>query len=193
MMNSIFKIKSIGTTYVDSRHANQNFYDNKNLFAGSIHSSSSASTMFKSLITFDLCSLQSYPISSAYLCMYVKDVNSDTSYYSNNTLSIYRNTVDFDITKVTWNTAPLSVDPIHIIIPDNEVRNYIKINITSFVNRWLETDSNYGITLEANNFYSSLVKFASLSSAKPPLLYVEYQTAKMDYNIANQSSYHSYR
>lgn len=183
-MDSIFKFKCNGTNYVDSGNANKNFYECKNLFAGSVHKTSSHSTMFKSLITFDLSNLQPHPISSAYLCVFVKDINSDTSYYSNDALSLYKNTCDFNVKSVTWNTLPPTNSPMHISITPNDVGKYIKINITYIVNSWIQDDKNYGITLEANNFYSSLVKLASANSSNPPWLLIKYKNYKdiSDYN-----------
>lgn len=174
-MSSIVKLKCIGTNYVDSGNANKNFCECRNLFAGSIHKTSSRSIMFKSLITFDLSKLQPYPISYAYLCVYVKDINSDTSYYSNNTISLYKNTCDFDVKSVTWNTVPLTDSPMHLSIKPSDIGKYVKINITHIVNSWIQSNTNYGITLEANNFYSSLVKLASLNSQNPPWLLLEYK------------------
>lgn len=174
-MSSILKFKCNGTNYVDSGNANKNFVEYKNLLAGSIHKTSSHSTMFKSLITFDLSDLQPHPISSAYLCLFVKDINSDTSYYCNNTLSLYNNTCDFDINSVTWNTIPPTDNPMQLVVTPDDIGKYIKINITHIVNSWIQNDKNYGITLEANNFYSSLVKLASINSSNPPLLLIEYK------------------
>ena len=192
-MGSILKINSLSTTYVDSGHSNNNFYECKNIYAGSFHKTSCSSVMFKSLIQFDLYNLESRPLEYAYLCLYVKDINSDTSYYSNNTLSVYKNLSHYDPKVVTWNTTPETDNVIHLNIASSEIGNYMKINITSFVNSWIKNDDNYGITIESGNFYSSLVKFASSCSEKPPLLFVEYKNTKFDYSIYDDYKTHSLR
>lgn len=192
-MTSILKFNSLSTTYVDSGHANDNFYECKNIYAGSCHETSFSSVLFKSLIQFDLYNLESQPLAYAYLCLYVKDINADTSYYSNNTLSVYRNLSDYDPEKVTWNTTPETDSVICLNIPSTEIGNYLKINITSIVNNWIENNNNYGITIEASNYYSSLVKFASMNSKNPPLLFVEYKNPKFDYNLYDDYQTHSFR
>lgn len=192
-MSSIIKFKSSSTTYVDSGHANQNFYENRNIFAGSYHESSCSARIFKSLIYFDLSKLEPLPLSSAYLCLFIKDTNSDTSYYSNNILSIYKNLEPFNSSDVTWNTSPCNNKPIHFVIDPSEVGKYVKINITSIVNSWLENNDNYGISIEANNYYSSLFKFASINSKNPPLLFTQYNVVKYEYNEYNNLVNHSYR
>ena len=192
-MGSILKFNSLSTTYVDSGHANDNFYECKNMYAGSFHKTAYSSIMFKSLIQFDLYNLEARPISYAYLCLYVKDINSDTSYYRNKTLSVYRNLSDYDPQKVTWNTTPETDSVIRLNIPSSEIGNYMKINITSIVNKWIKNNNNYGITIEASNFYSSLVKFASVNSKNPPLLFVEYKNPKFDYSIYDDYQTHSFR
>ncbi|MDO5518376.1 MAG: DNRLRE domain-containing protein [Clostridium sp.] len=192
-MSSILKFKSLSTTYVDSGHANQNFCENRNIFAGSFHRTSCSSVMFKSLINFDLKELKPLPLSSAYLCLFVKDANSDTSYYSNNILSIYKNLEPFNTSNVTWNSSPCSDVPIHFAIEPGEVGKYIKINITPIVNSWLKNNDNYGISIEANNFYSSLFKFASINSNNPPLLFTQYKDIKYEYNDYNTLVNHSCR
>lgn len=192
-MSSILKFKSLSTTYVDSGHANQNFCENRNIFAGSFHRTACSSVMFKSLINFDLKELKPFPLSSAYLCLFVKDANADTSYYSNNILSIYKNLEPFSTSNVTWNSSPCSDEPIHFVIEPGEVGKYIKINITSIVNSWLKNNDNYGISIEANNYYSSLFKFASINSNNPPLLFTQYKDVKYEYNNYNTLVNHSCR
>ncbi|NME83386.1 DNRLRE domain-containing protein [Clostridium sp. SM-530-WT-3G] len=192
-MSSIIKIKPLSTTYVDSGHANQNFCENRNIFAGSFHKSACSSVMFKSLINFDLKDLNSHDLSNIYLCLYVKDINSDTSYYSNSILSIYKNLEPFNNSNVTWNSSPCSDYPIHFTIDPSNVGKYIKINITSIVESWLKNNDNYGISIEANNYYSSLIKFASLNSDKPPLLYTQNMDINYEYNNYNTLVNHSCR
>lgn len=192
-MGSILKFSSLSTTYVDSGHANDNFYECKNIYAGSFHKTSCSSVMLKSLIQFDLYNLEARPLAYAYLCLYVKDINSDTSYYSNNKLSVYRNLSDYNPQTVTWNTTPETDNVIHLNIPSSEIKNYMKIDITSIVNSWIKNGDNYGITIEASNFYSSLVKFASACSKNPPLLFVEYKNPQFDYSICDDYKTHSFR
>ena len=192
-MGSILKFNSLSTTYVNSGHANDNFYECKNIYAGSFHQNPCSSVMFKSLLQFDLYNLEPHPLEYAYLCLYVKDINSDTSYYSNNTLSIYRNISDYNPETVTWNTTPDTDSVIRINIPSSDMKNYMKINITSIVNSWIKDGNNYGITIESSNYYSSLIKFASANSKNPPLLFVEYKNPKFDYNIYNNYHTHSLR
>lgn len=190
-MSSILKIKSNYSTYVDSGHANSNFSDSRNLFAGSYHKTSCSSIIFKSLITFDLDNLLDSPLSYAYLCLYVKDCNSDTSYYSNNFLSLYRNTTDYDYHTTTWNNSPCTDSPIHFSVQDYDVHKYMKINITPIVNSWIKNKDNFGITVEANNFYSSLVKFASNNSPNPPWLIIQYKNPSYESNYDHNYSVYS--
>ena len=192
-MGSILKINSLSTTYVDSGHANDNFYECKNVYAGTFHKTACSSVMFKSLIQFDLYDIEPRPLSYAYLCLFVKDINSDTSYYSNNAISVYKNTCDYNPKSVTWNTTPKTDNFISLNIPSNELGNYMKINITSIVNSWFKNKDNFGITIEANNFYSSLIKFASVHSNNQPLLLIEYKNPKFDYNICDENKTHSFR
>ncbi|MGN0143602.1 MAG: DNRLRE domain-containing protein [Clostridium sp.] len=193
-MGSILKFNSVSATYVDSSHANNNFYGSKNIYAGSYHKTSCSTVMFKSLIQFDLDTIEDRPLSYVYLCLYVNDINTDTSYYSNNTFSVYRNIQDYDPKSVTWNTTPETDSLVTVSIPSNEIKNYMRINITSIVNSWLKDNKiNFGITIEANNFYSSLAKFASVDSANPPLLFVEYKNPKFDYNLYNEYKSQSFR
>lgn len=193
LLSSIFKFKSVSTTYVDSGHANQNFYENRNIFAGSCHESPCSSRIFKSLIYFDISELEHLPLSSAYLCLFVKDTNSDTSYYSNNILSIYKNLEPYNASDVTWNSSPINDRPIHFAIESSEVGKYVKINITPIVNSWLKNNDNYGISLEANNYYSSLFKFASINSKNPPLLFTQYEVENYKYNKYDNLVNHSCR
>lgn len=192
-MSSIVKFKPLNTTYVDSGHANQNFCENRNIFAGSFHKSACSSVMFKSLINFDLKGVKPVLLSNAYLCLYVKDTNSDTSYYSNNILTIYKNLEPFNTSNVTWNSSPCSDYPIHFAVDSSEIGKYIKINITPIVDSWLKNNDNYGISIEANNYYSSLIKFASINSEKPPLLLTQYNDIKYKYNNYNTLVNHSCR
>ncbi|HCW52219.1 MAG TPA: hypothetical protein DG753_00430 [Clostridium sp.] len=192
-MSSIIKIKPLSTTYVDSGHANQNFCENRNIFAGSFHKSACSSVMFKSLINFDLKDLNSHDLSNIYLCLYVNDINSDTSYYSNSILSIYKNLEPFNNSNVTWNSSPCNDYPIHFTIDPSDVGKYIKINITSIVKSWLKNNDNYGLSIEANNYYSSLIKFASINSDKPPLLYTQNMDINCEYNNYNTLVNHSCR
>lgn len=193
-MGSIIKFNSVSSTYVDSSHASDNFYGSKNIYAGSYHKTSCSTVMFKSLIQFDLDSIEKRPLSYVYLCLYINDINTDTSYYSNNTFSVYRNIQDYDPATVTWNTTPETDDLVSLSIPSTEMKNYMKINITSIVNSWLKDNkNNFGITIEANNFYSSLAKFASVDSANPPLLFVEYKNPQFDYNLCNGYKSQSFR
>ena len=142
---------------------------------------------------FDLYNLESRPLAYAYLCLYVKDINADTSYYSNNTLSVYKNLSDYNPKKVTWNTTPETDNVIRLNVPHTEIGNYMKINITSIVNDWIKNNNNYGITIEASNFYSSLIKFAPVDSKNPPLLFVEYKNPHFDYKIYDDYQTHSLR
>lgn len=192
-MSSIIKIKPLSTTYVNSSHANQNFCENRNIFAGSFHKSACSSVMFKSLIKFDLKNLETHTISNTYLYLYVKDINSDTSYYSNNILSIYKNLEPFNNSNVTWNSSPYNDYPIHFTIDPSNVGKYIKINITPIVESWLKNNDNYGISIEANNYYSSLIKFASINSDKPPFLYTQNMDINYEYNNYNTLINHSCR
>lgn len=192
-MGSILKFNSLSTTYVDSGHSNNNFYEGKNIYAGSFHKTSCSSVMFKSLLQFDLCNLESRPLEYVYLCLYVKYINSDTSYYSNNSLSVYKNISPYDPQTVTWNTTPETDNVIHLSVSSSDIGNYLKINITDLVNSWIKNDKNFGITIESNNFYSSLVKFASSYSDNPPLLFVEYKNPKFDYSIYDDYKTHSFR
>lgn len=192
-MGSIIKIKPLSTTYVDSGHANQNFCENRNIFAGTFHKSACSSVMFKSLISFDLKELDFHRISNTYLCLYVKDVNSDTSYYSNSILSVYKNLEPFNTSSVTWNSTPCSDSPIHFAIDPSEIGQYVKINITPIVDSWLKNNDNCGISIEANNYYSSLIKFASINSDKPPLLFTQYKDINCEYNNYNTLIKHSCR
>ncbi|WP_294373334.1 DNRLRE domain-containing protein [uncultured Clostridium sp.] len=192
-MGSILNFKSLTTTYVDSGHANDNFYECKNIYAGSCHKTPCSSIMYKSLIHFDLCSFEKRPLEYAYLCLYVKDINCDTSYYSNNTLSVYKNMSPYNPETVTWNTTPETDSVIRLSIPSSDIGNYIKINLTSIINSWIECGNNYGLTIEASNFYSSLVKFACADSTHPPIMFVEYKNPKFNYNFYNTYHSHSFR
>ncbi|MBQ3421622.1 MAG: DNRLRE domain-containing protein, partial [Romboutsia sp.] len=131
---------------------------------------------------------------NTFLCLYVKDVNSDTSYYSNSILSIYKNLEPFNTSNVTWNSSPCSDYPIHFSIDPSEVGKYTKINITPIVDSWLNNNDNYGISIEANNYYSSLIKFASINSDKPPLLLTQFKSMNnYEYNNYNTLVNHSCR
>eukprot|EP00828_Plagiopyla_frontata_P023230 TRINITY_DN2982_c0_g1_i1.p3 TRINITY_DN2982_c0_g1~~TRINITY_DN2982_c0_g1_i1.p3 ORF type:complete len:171 (-),score=9.99 TRINITY_DN2982_c0_g1_i1:137-649(-) len=163
-MSSIMKFKSIGTTFVDSSHANQNFSNLKKIVAGSIHTTASTSIMYKTILNFDLSMLYTCPIEFAHLCLYVKDINCDSSYYSNNNFCIYRNTNEFDINTITWNTTPQTTDINQISLNDNDIGTYTAIDISDIVRHWIENKKNYGITIEPHNYYSSLIKFASINS-----------------------------
>ena len=132
-MSSIVKFKPLNTTYVDSGHANQNFCENRNIFAGSFHKSACSSVMFKSLINFDLKGVKPVLLSNAYLCLYVKDTNSDTSYYSNNILTIYKNLDPFNTSNVTWNSSPSSDYPIHFALDSSESELPIKFKEVSIL------------------------------------------------------------
>ena len=172
------KFKCSGTTYIDSSNPDKTFSHYNKILSGNLHKSSSESTMYKSLITFDISRLQHYPIESAYLCLFVDNINSISSYYSNDTLSVYRNIAAFNMDSVTWNNSPLSDSQIYLSITPNNLLKYIKIDITDYINYWLDGGKNYGINLEANNFYSSLVTFNSSNSPNPPWLFVEYKSIK---------------
>lgn len=175
-MSSIIKFKSNGTTYIDSSNADKNFSFSKKILSGNLHGTSCDSSMYKSIITFDISRLQAYPIESASLCIFVDNINSSSSYYSNNTLSIYRNTNSFDINSVTWNSSPSSDSQIYLDINPNDTFKYIKIDLNKYIDYWINNGNNYGITLEANNFYSSLIAFNSFNSQNPPLLFIEYKS-----------------
>lgn len=190
-MSSVMKLKPIGTTFVDSSNATQNFSNLNKTLAGSVHETSSNLKMYKTLITFDLSMLY-FPIDFAYLCLYVKDINSDSSYYSNNNLCFYKNMNSFDVNTVTWNTTPETSDSNQFVINDNSIGSYIKVDISRFVDTWVNNKHNYGITIEAHNYYTSLIKFASLNSNNPPWLIVKYKDVPSSYNTEN-SLYHSNR
>lgn len=174
-MSSIMKFKPIGTTFVDSSHATENFSKLKRTFAGSFHETPSNLVMYKTLLTFDLSMLY-FPVEYAHLYLYVKDINTDSSYYSNNNFCFYKNTTSFDINTVTWNTIPKTSDVSQILIDKNSVGMYIKIDISRFVSTWICTSINYGITIESHNYYTSLIKFSSLNSNTPPWVLVKYKS-----------------
>lgn len=177
-MSSIIKFKSNGTTYIDSSNADKNFSFSPKILSGNLHGISCDSSMYKSIITFDISRLQAYPIESACLCMFVDNIDSTSSYYSNNTLSLYRNTNDFNINSITWDNAPSSDSQICLDINSNDTLKYIKIDLSKYVDYWINNGNNYGITLEANNFYSSLITFNSVNSQNPPWLFIEYKSIK---------------
>lgn len=175
-MSSIIKFKCNGTTYIDSSNDDKNFSSSTKILSGNLHGKSCDCTMYKSLISFDISRLQDYPIESASLCIFVDNINSSSNYYSNDTLSIYRNTCDFDMNSVTWNNSPSSASQIYLDLNSDDTQKYIKIDITKYVEYWINNGNNYGIALEANNFYSSLITFNSVNSQNPPLLFIEYKT-----------------
>ena len=173
-MDSIMKLKPIGNTYVDSSKPNENFSTSKNTLAGSFHETPSNLVMYKTLIKFDL-SVIYFPIQFAHLCLYVKDINTDSSYYSNNNLCFYKNINQFNASKVTWNTTPDTSDVNQFTVDEKNIKSYIKLDLTRFVKDWLNNDNNYGITIESHNYYTSLIKFSSLNSNNPPWLLVKYK------------------
>lgn len=172
------KFKSTGTTYVDSSNPSENFSYSKKIISGNIQKGSCQNTTYKSLVIFDISRLQPYQIENAYLCLYIDNITSNGSYYSNDTLSIYKNTSNFNIQSVTWDSLPLSSSQISLSINSSDIFRYMKIDIIDYVNYWIDTGNNYGITLEGNNFYSSLVTFDSLNSSNPPWLFIEYKTLR---------------
>ena len=58
---SVMKVKPLGTAFVDSSHATENFSDLKKTLAGSFHETPSNLIMYKTLLTFDL-SMVYFPI-----------------------------------------------------------------------------------------------------------------------------------
>lgn len=190
-MGSVMKVKPLGTAFVDSSHATENFSNLKKTLAGSFHETPSNLIMYKTLLTFDL-SMVYFPIEFAHLCLYVKDINTDSSYYSNNNLCFYKNMNPFDINTVTWNTTPETSDVNQVLVDENSVGSYIKIDVSRFVNSWIDTGNNYGMTIESHNYYTSLIKFASLSSNNPPWLLVQYKDSTYSYTQPN-NKYHSNR
>ncbi len=179
-MSSLIKIKPLGTTFVDSSHANKNFSSLKKLYSGSLHTSPSNSINFKTLIKFDLTMLYDIPIESAHLCLYVKDINNQSSFYSNNNFCIYKNEEKLDTNTVTWNNTPLTSCGQPFSINDKSIGQYIKINISQYINQWREMENNYGITIEPQNYYSSLIKFASINSENEPIIIAKYKSAFYD-------------
>ncbi len=179
-MSSLITIKPIGTAFVDSSHADRNFSSLKKLYSGSLHTSPSNSINFKTLIKFDSAMLYELPIDFAYLCLYVKDINKESSFYSNNNFCIYKNEEIFDTNNVTWNTTPLTSHSKPFSIDDNSICRYSKIDISEYVNEWKEYGKNFGITIEPQNYYSSLIKFASINSENPPLILIKYKSASLD-------------
>ena len=172
-ISSIIKFKPVATTFVDSSHSNKNFSSLEKMLAGSIHTTASTSIMYKTLLSFDLSILCSCPIKYAYLFLHLKDINSDSSYYSNNNLSLYKNVYPFNSSKVTWNTVPETSILNAISIKESEVGFYTKFDLTNFFKNNISYD-NLGITIEPSNYYSSLIKFSSVNSDNPPWLILKY-------------------
>lgn len=183
-MSSLIKIKPLGTTFVDSSHANRNFSSLRKTYAGSFHTSPSTSVNFKTLVKFDSSMFYELPIEFAQLCLYVKDINKESSFYSNGSFCIYKNEENFDINAVTWNNTPLTSCCLPFSIENSLLGHYVKIDISQYIKQWLQDRANYGITIEPQNYYSSLIKFASINSNNPPLILIKYKSASMD--IYNQ-------
>ena len=179
-MSSLIKIKPIGTAFVESSHANRNFSELRKLYAGSLHTSPSDSINFKTLIKFDSTMFYELPLDFAYLCLYIKDINKESSFYSNNNFCIYKNEEPFDINTVTWNTTPSTSYSEPFTIEDDSVHKYIKLDISNYINEWRENSNNFGISIEPQNYYSSLIKFASINSENPPLILIQYKSASLD-------------
>ena len=174
-MSSVIKIKPSGTAFVESSHATKNFSSLKKLYTGSLHTSPSNTVMFKTLVKFDPGMLYELPVESAYLCFYVKEINNESSFYSNNNFCIYKNEELFNIDTVTWNTTPRTSCAFPFLIDNDSIKHYAKINITTYVSDWICNGNNFGITIEPQNYYSSLVKFASVNSDNSPWLLIKYK------------------
>lgn len=181
-MSSVIKIKPSGTAFVESSHATKNFSSLKKLYTGSLHTSPSNTVMFKTLVKFDPGMLYELPVECAYLCFYVKEINTESSFYSNNSFCIYKNEEKFDADNVTWNTTPRTSCALPFIIETDSIKHYAKINITSYVNDWICNGNNFGITIEPQNYYSSLVKFASVNSDNSPWLLIKYKAPSTTVN-----------
>lgn len=171
------KFKASGATYLDSENSNSNFSNSNILFSGVLHDKSSKYRRYKTLINFDLSRLDSYPIETAYLCLFVSSINSDSSYFSNNLLSVNRNISNLNLKSVNWDTSPSTDSPIDFSIDPDSVGKYVSLNITHLIRYWIESGKNYGISIEEQNFYSSLIQFNSINSNNPPWLLIEYKSS----------------
>lgn len=160
-------LQATGTTFVSSTLADLNLSANPIIVVGTSPVYGNAISYLK----FDLSALAGQTASSAILRLFVfvKTGGTPTPITVNRALS------DFNINTVTYNSQPLFVQTgSSTTVSDEDVLQYIEIDITELINQWLnQTFPNFGMALAGTDGTTS-VQFGgrSIGPAFEPQLVV---------------------
>lgn len=170
-MVSSIRINCSNSTYIEKNNPNQSFSNAKRLLTGIVYTNPSNYNIYKTLLKFDTSKLNNHSIQSAFLYLFIEEIDS-TSTRSDNII-ISKNTATTNPFTINWSNYPKTI-PLNkytLSIATRKVGKYIKINITDLVESWVNTNTNYGLTLEPTDFnYTSIIQLASHNSLKPPYL-----------------------
>ena len=170
-MVSSIRINCTDSTYVEKNNPSKSYTKEEKLLTGITYATPSDFNIFKTLLKFDTSKLNNHTIKSAFLYLFVEEIQF-TNTKSYNTI-ISKNLTNTNLLTINWVNYPktLPINKYTFNISKKNVGKYVKLNITELIDSWVKENMNYGLTLEPLDMnQSSLVKFSSHNSLKPPYL-----------------------
>ncbi|NLU08797.1 MAG: DNRLRE domain-containing protein [Clostridiales bacterium] len=164
--------------YISQFFANQNFVSSSVLYTGEYVQYNRCPDNYRSLLKFDITNAlpSEVTITNATLFLYVNRKEQSDCQHMCQQVNIYNNLSDFDESSVTWNNMPnISLTPYTIMVTDEDVCNYIQIDITSLVINWYEnTVTNNGITLvNSEDIINTIIGYDSSRGNHTPYLLIK--------------------
>ena len=164
--------------YISQFFANQNFVSSSVLYTGEYVQYNRCPDNYRSLLKFDITNAlpSEVTITNATLFLYVNRKEQSDCQHMCQQVNIYNNLSDFDESSVTWNNMPnISLTPYTIMVTDEDVCNYIQIDITSLVINWYEnTVTNNGITLvNSEDIINTIIGYDSNRGNHTPYLLIK--------------------
>lgn len=177
------RVSPTDDAYISQFFPNKNFGKLITLLTGKYVQSNDA---YRSLLKFNLTDVipSQNVILGAALELFVYRKDKTDAQLSQQTVKVYNNLSDFSQSTVTWNNAP-ELNPTHysINVTDENINNFISIDITSTVISWFHNIiSNNGITLVGmDNIVNTIIGYRSTEwtiSGQRPFLNIQYDTSE---------------
>lgn len=177
------KVSPIDDAYISQFFPNKNFGKLATLLTGKYLQLNDA---YRSLLKFDLTDIvpPGNVILSATLKLFVYRKDKADTQLSQQIVNVYTNESNFSQNTVTWNNAPqLTPTPYLTNVTDENVNNFISIDITSIVISWFyNIIPNNGISLIGmDNLVDTIIGYRSTKwtiSGQRPFLNIQYDANK---------------
>lgn len=174
-------------TYICNYYCNENYSKSPCLLVGNNIDKNIERGVKVALLYFDLSRIdKNQSIDKAELYLYLNSeysVKLDMNFY----LEIYRVLDCYNQSEVIWNTAPNIEDTNHgIKITNSDINNYIKVDITTILRRWVNNIyPNFGIMI-ASKGAKRILSVGSSRSSNRPFVHVEINNCSLSTCISEE-------